>query len=120
MLRDSLDGLRVLDFSHVVAGPVCGMLLGDMGADVVKIEPPAGELGRTIGPPWQNGQSVAALSVNRNKRGLAIDLKSERGRDIARALIAQADVVIESFRPGVMQRMGLGPEQARALNPRLV
>jgi crotonobetainyl-CoA:carnitine CoA-transferase CaiB-like acyl-CoA transferase len=120
MLRDSLDGLRVLDFSHVVAGPVCGMLLGDMGADVVKIEAPGGELGRSIGPPWQNGQSVAVLSVNRNKRGLAIDLKNERGLEIARALVAKADVIVESFRPGVMKRMGLAYEQVECLNPRIV
>jgi crotonobetainyl-CoA:carnitine CoA-transferase CaiB-like acyl-CoA transferase len=120
MLRESLQGVRVLDFSHVVAGPVCGMLLGDLGADVIKIEPPSGEPGRMIGPPWQNGQSVTAMSVNRNKRGLAIDLKSPGALDVVRRLVGQSDILLESFRPGVMQRLGLSYEHARALNPRLI
>ena len=120
MVRDSLSGIRVLDFSHVVAGPVCGMLLGDMGADVSKIEPLGGELGRAIGPPWQNGESLVALSVNRNKRGLAIDLKTEAGRAAVRQMAKSADVVLESFRPGVMARFGLDFANLRPANPRLV
>jgi crotonobetainyl-CoA:carnitine CoA-transferase CaiB-like acyl-CoA transferase len=120
MVRDSLSGIRVLDFSHVVAGPVCGMLLGDMGADVSKIEPLGGELGRAIGPPWQNGESLVALSVNRNKRGLAIDLKTGTGRAAVRKMALSADVVLESFRPGVMARFGLDYESLRQGNPRLV
>lgn len=120
MLSDSLRGLRVLDFSHVVAGPVCGMLLGDMGADVVKIESPEGELGRRIGPPFINGESVVALSVNRNKRGLAIDLKAPAAAQVVRELAAASDVLIESFRPGVMARLGLDEPSLRAINPRLV
>jgi crotonobetainyl-CoA:carnitine CoA-transferase CaiB-like acyl-CoA transferase len=120
MMRDSLSGVRVLDFSHVVAGPVCGMLLGDLGADVSKIEPLGGELGRAIGPPWQNGESLVVLSVNRNKRGLAIDLKSEAGRAAVRRMALSADVVLESFRPGVMARFGLDYEALRHDNPRLV
>ena len=120
MLRDSLSGIRVLDFSHVVAGPLCGMLLGDMGADVCKIEPPDGELGRAIGPPWQNGESVVALSVNRSKRGLAVDLKDEAGRAAVRRMACAADILVESFRPGVMQRFGLDAPSLLSLNPRLV
>lgn len=120
MLQDSLSGLKVLDFSHVVAGPVCGMWLGDLGADVTKIESLDGELGRSIGPPWQNGESVVALSVNRNKRGLAIDLRSPAGRDAVLQMSSQADVVLESFRPGVMDRLGLGPAALRSAHPRLI
>jgi crotonobetainyl-CoA:carnitine CoA-transferase CaiB-like acyl-CoA transferase len=120
MVRDSLSGVRVLDFSHVVAGPVCGMLLADLGADVSKIEPLGGELGRAIGPPWQNGKSLVALSVNRNKRGLAIDLKTEAGCAVVRRMARSADVVVESFRPGVMARFGLDYEALRLVNPRLV
>lgn len=76
MFRQSMRGLRVLDFTHVVAGPLCTMTLADLGADVVKIEPPAGEIGRRIGPPWRDGQSVIWQSVNRNKRSLTLDLKT--------------------------------------------
>ena len=82
MLRDSLSRVRVLDFSHVLAGPVCSMTLADLGADVVKIEPPEGELGRKIGPPWVNGESPAFMSVNRNKQSVAINLKTEAGRRV--------------------------------------
>lgn len=120
MLTDSLKGIKVLDLSHVVAGPVCGMLLGDMGADVVKIEPLGGELGRRIGPPYVHGESVVALSVNRNKRGLAIDLKSAEGQEVLRHMAAGADVLIESFRPGVMERLGLDAAALLQLQPRLV
>ncbi|GAA4344528.1 CoA transferase [Variovorax defluvii] len=119
-MRDSLSGIRVLDFSHVVAGPVCGMLLGDMGADVCKIEPLDGELGRTIGPPWQNGESVVALSVNRSKRGLAVDLRHEAGRAAVRRMALQADILVESFRPGVMRKFGLDAPSLQGANPRLV
>lgn len=120
MLNDSLQNLRVLDLSHVVAGPVCGMLLGDMGAHVVKVESPDGELGRRIGPPYLHGESVVSLSVNRNKWGLAIDLKTSEGRRTLLDMASQADVLIESFRPGVMKRLGLDYDTVRAVNPRLV
>lgn len=120
MLTDSLKNIRVVDFSHIVAGPVCGMLLGDMGADVIKVEPLDGELGRAIGPPWQHGQSVTALSVNRNKRSIALDLKDDQGRRIALELMRDADVVIESFRPGVMTRLGLDYDAVSAINPDVI
>lgn len=107
MFKRSLRDLRVVDFSHVLAGPVCTMMLADMGADVIKIEPPGGELGRQIGPPWIAGESAVYLSVNRNKRGIALDLKSDSGREVARRLVSRADVVVENYRPGVMQAFGL-------------
>ncbi|HYG43813.1 MAG TPA: CoA transferase [Bordetella sp.] len=120
MFKRSLRGLRVVDFSHVLAGPVCTMMLADMGADVIKIEPPAGELGRQIGPPWIAGESAVYLSVNRNKRGVALDLKCGRGREVARRLIRGADVVVENFRPGVMSAFGLDYDTLASGNRRLV
>ncbi|WP_039829928.1 CaiB/BaiF CoA-transferase family protein [Pandoraea sp. B-6] len=120
MIRDSLRGVRVLDFSHVLAGPVCSMMLADFGADVVKIEPPFGELGRKIGPPWINGESVANLSVNRNKRSLAIDLKTEAGQRTIREMVRQADVIVENFRPGVMATWGLDYASLEATHGKLV
>jgi len=119
-INDALAGVTVLDFSQVGAGPTCGMLLGDLGADVIKIESPAGDIGRKLGPPWQNGESVVSMSFNRNKRSLAIDLKKPEGPALVRRLAARSDVVLESFRPGVMDRLGIGYEALRAVNPRLV
>src|SRR3954471_19992098 len=116
-----LDGVRVLDLTRVVSGPFCTMLLGDLGADVVKVEEPGrGDESRTYGPPFQGGESAYFLSVNRNKRGIALDLKAAEGRDTALALAAQADVVVENFRPGALDRLGLGWEALRAANPRIV
>ncbi len=120
MFKRSLRGLRVVDFSHVLAGPVCTMMLADMGADVIKIEPPGGELGRQIGPPWIAGESAVYLSVNRNKRGIALDLKSDSGREVARRLVSRADVVVENYRPGVMQAFGLGYDTLANSNRGLV
>jgi len=96
------------------------MMLADMGADVIKIEPPGGELGRQIGPPWIAGESAVYLSVNRNKRGMALDLKCDGGREVARRLIDRADVVVENYRPGVMQAFGLDYDTLAASNRRLV
>jgi len=120
MFRDSLHGIQVLDFSHVVAGPVCTMTLADLGADVIKIEPLDGELGRHIGPPWIGGESAVSLSVNRNKRSLAIDLKTDAGRRAVRRMATRANVVVESFRPGVMTSLGLDYDTLKADNPALV
>lgn len=116
----ALEGLRVLDFSQIGAGPTIGMLLGDMGADVVKIESPTGDLGRALGPPWLDGDSVVAMSFNRNKRGLSLDLKQPAAVDAVKRMATRADVVVESFRPGVMPKLGVGYETLSALNPRLV
>jgi len=116
-----LAGLRVIDFTRVLAGPYCAMLLGDLGADVVKVEiPGSGDPLRHQGPPFLHGNGMTFLAANRNKRSLALDLKSEHGRHIARRLCAQADVLVENFRPGVMSRLGLGYDVLQADNPRLI
>ena len=119
-INDALKGITVLDFSQVGAGPTCGMLLGDLGADVIKIEAPAGDIGRKLGPPWQHGESVVSMSFNRNKRSIAIDLKHPDGPPLVRRMAAAADVVLESFRPGVMDRLGIGYPALRELNAALV
>src|SRR3954449_11158665 len=116
----ALAGLRVLDMSRVLAGPFCCMMLGDHGADVIKVEPPAGDETRTWGPPYVDGESTYYLGINRNKRSLALDLASDAGRDIACRLAATADVVVENFRAGTMERFGLGYARLAELNPRLV
>ena len=116
-----LNGLRVLDLSRVLAGPYCTMLLADLGADVVKIEQPGtGDETRTWGPPFAGGESAYFLSVNRNKRSVVLDLKTDDGRDALLRLADHADVLVENFRPGTLERLGLGPEVLHARNPRLV
>jgi crotonobetainyl-CoA:carnitine CoA-transferase CaiB-like acyl-CoA transferase len=120
MLSNCLEGVRVVDFSHVVAGPVCSMTLADLGAHVSKVEALDGEIGRRIGPPWIHGESATFISVNRNKYSLAIDLKTEAGLGAVRKMIQQADVVVENFRPGVMAALGLDFDTVRKNNPRLL
>ena len=115
-----LEGLRVLDFGQGVAGPYCGQHLGDHGADVIKIEPPRGDWARTMGAQDGSGLSGTFVAVNRNKRGLCLDLRKPEAVDITRRLAARADVVVESFRPGVMDRMGLGREALRRDNAGVV
>jgi crotonobetainyl-CoA:carnitine CoA-transferase CaiB-like acyl-CoA transferase len=118
----ALGPLRVLDFSRVLAGPFATMVLGDLGAEVTKVERPGtGDETRSWAPPHDDrGQSTYFQSVNRNKRSVALDLAGASGRDRAQALAREADVVVENFRPGVMQRLGLGYEQLAATNPKLV
>lgn len=117
----ALDGIRVLDLSRVLAGPYCAQLLGDYGADVIKVEQPGiGDPTRQWGPPWVGEQSAYFLSANRNKRSLTLNLKSEPGLAILRQLIATADVLIENFLPGVMDGLGVGYAAARRINPRLI
>ncbi len=119
-MAGALDGLRVLDLSRFIAGPLCGMLLGDMGADVVKIERPGkGEDARAIAP-HVGGESLYVMMYNRNKRSLGLDFRHKRAQALLRDLAAQADVLIENFRPGTMERMGCGWGSLRAANPRLV
>lgn len=116
-----LDGLLVADFSRVLAGPYATMLLGDLGADVVKVErPEGGDDTRAWGPPWRGDQSTYFLALNRNKRSVALDLGEPRERALARELALRADVLVESFRPGLMAAWGLDGEALRARNPRLV
>jgi crotonobetainyl-CoA:carnitine CoA-transferase CaiB-like acyl-CoA transferase len=118
----ALQGIRVLDFSTVFAGPHCGQLLGDYGADVIKIEPKAGDDSRNWQPLHQGkaGAGTLFLVVNRNKRSVVIDLKSAQGIDIVRRLARQSDVVLQNFSSGVMDRLGLGYEQLKQDNSRLV
>jgi crotonobetainyl-CoA:carnitine CoA-transferase CaiB-like acyl-CoA transferase len=116
-----LDGLLVADFSRVLAGPFAAMTLGDLGADVVKVErPEAGDDTRHWGPPWRGGESTYYLGLNRNKRSVALDLGDEGDRELARELGERADVLIESFRPGLMATWGLDGDTLRERNPRLV
>jgi crotonobetainyl-CoA:carnitine CoA-transferase CaiB-like acyl-CoA transferase len=120
MTNFPLDGLRVLDFGQGVAGPYCAQLLGDHGAKVIKVEPPRGDWCRTLGAEAASGFTGAFISVNRNKRALCLDLKREEAVRIAHALALKADVVLESFRPGVMERLGLGYQALRKERPKLV
>ncbi len=121
MLTAALEGVRVLDMTQIMAGPFCAMLLADLGAEVIKIENPrGGDDSRRMAPPYYNGESAAFLAVNRNKYGLALDIRTERGKELLWELIDSADVLIENFRPGTMDRLGFGYEQAHARNPRLV
>jgi formyl-CoA transferase len=115
-----LAGIRVLDFSHALAGPYCTMLLGDLGADVVKVEPPAGDQSRRWGPPFLNGESSYFLSVNRNKRSVVLDLKRPAGVGVAERLAMASDVVVENFKPGTMARLGLGAEKLQGIKAALV
>ncbi len=115
-----LEGVVVLDCTQVMAGPFCAMLLADMGAEVIKVEKPGGDDARRMGPPFINGESAAFLGVNRNKKGVVLDLKNDLDRDVFRRMAAQADVVAENFRPGTMARLGLGPDDLRRERPELI
>ncbi|MGH7845942.1 MAG: CaiB/BaiF CoA transferase family protein [Candidatus Binatia bacterium] len=116
-----LDGVRVLDLTRVLAGPYCTMFLGDLGAEVVKVEQPgSGDDTRGWGPPFAGDESAYFLCVNRNKKSVTVDLKTDEGVDLVRRLAASADVLIENFRPGTMKRLGLGDKNLRSLNPKLI
>jgi crotonobetainyl-CoA:carnitine CoA-transferase CaiB-like acyl-CoA transferase len=116
-----LDGVRVLDVTTSIAGPYCAEILAALGADVVKVErPDTGDDGRAWGPPFWNGESAMFLTVNAGKRSLAVSLGDERGRDAVLRLADRADVFLQSLRPGLAERLGLGAEALRARNPRLV
>ena len=115
-----LHGIRVLDLSRVLAGPYCTMVLGDLGADVIKVELPEGDETRAWGPPFAEGESAYYLCVNRNKRSIVVDFKTAEGRDILSRLIKQSDVLVENFRPGSLARFSLDFEFASALNPNLI
>jgi CoA:oxalate CoA-transferase len=115
----ALEGIKVLELSQFIAGPVCGCILADHGAEVIKIERPGGEDARRIGP-FVNGESLYFATYNRNKMAVSLDLKDPEGRDLFRALAAQADVVVENYRPGVMDRLDIGYEDLKTGNPALV
>ncbi|HEX5414363.1 MAG TPA: CoA transferase [Chloroflexota bacterium] len=117
----SLSGIRVVDFSRVVTGPYCTMLLGDLGAEVIKVEQPGkGDDTRAWGPPFVNGESTYFLCLNRNKKSICLDLQTPEGHAHARELIRRSDILVENFRPGTMDRLGLGYEALRAEQPGLI
>lgn len=116
-----LDGIRVVDLTRVLSGPYCTMQLGDLGAEVIKVERPGeGDDTRAFAPPFQGDQAAYFLSVNRNKRSLTLDLKKEQGKEILWRLIDISDVLVENFRPGAMDRLGLGYEAVKARRPSMV
>jgi crotonobetainyl-CoA:carnitine CoA-transferase CaiB-like acyl-CoA transferase len=115
-----LQGIRVLDLSRVLAGPYCTMVLGDLGADVIKVEPPEGDETRGWGPPFVEGESAYYLCVNRNKRGIVINLKTDEGKKVLRDLALQSDVLVENFRVGTLEKFGLDFATLHELNPKLI
>ena len=118
-MTQPLQGIRVLELGNFIAGPLCGMLLADMGADVIKIEPPkTGDMMRAS-PPVINGESLVFSTINRNKRSIAVDLKKPGARELLLKMAATADVWLENFRPGVLDSLKLGPEEVKAVNPKI-
>ena len=116
-----LDGIRVVDLSRILAGPFAAMMLGDLGADVIKVEQPGtGDDTRTMGPPWYGDDSAYFMGMNRNKRSITVDLSAAEGREIVLDLVRDADVVIENFIHGGIEKLGLGYDVLRALNPRII
>lgn len=120
-MQAALEGLRVLDLTQIMAGPFCTMLLADLGAEVIKIENPrGGDDSRRMAPPSYNSESAAFIAVNRNKYGLALDIRTPQGKDLLWMLIATADVLVENFRPGTLERLGFGYVQVHERYPRLI
>jgi len=116
-----LEGIKVLDLTRVLAGPFCTMILADMGAEVIKIEQPGrGDDTREFGPPFQKGESAYFLSINRNKKSITLDIKSDNGREIIRRLVQRSDILVENFRPGALKKLGFDYETASTINPRLI
>jgi len=121
VLSAALEGIRVLDLTQIMAGPFCTMLLADLGAEVIKIENPrGGDDSRRMAPPYYNGEAASFIAVNRNKYGIAVDIRTPAGKEVLWRLIATADVLVENFRPGTMTRLGFGYEQVHARYPALV
>src|ERR1700730_5382443 len=120
MADGPLAGFRILDLTQVVSGPFCTMQLGDLGADVIKIEPPEGDATRVLGRPTKGGVTATFLNFNRNKRSLVVDLKKEHGRDLVLTLAVKADALSENNRPGVADRLGIGYADVRRLNPKII
>lgn len=115
-----LSGVKVIELAHIMAGPVCGMMLADLGADVIKVEKPTGDDTRRMVPPEINGEAAAYMMMNRNKRGISLNLKDPAALDVLRKLLAEADVVVENYRKGTMERLGLGFDALLEINPRLI
>ena len=120
-MKGPLEGIKVVELAQIMAGPTCGMLLADMGADVIKVEKlPGGDDTRSYSEPQVNGESAAFMILNRNKRGIAVNLKKPGGLEVVKKLLSGADVVTENYRKGTLEKLGLGWEVLHALNPRLV
>ncbi|RMF07477.1 MAG: CoA transferase, partial [Alphaproteobacteria bacterium] len=119
--KGPLQGMRVIELAHIMAGPVCGLMLADLGADVIKVEKAdGGDDSRRFLPPDINGEPAAFMMMNRNKRGIALDLKSQAGKDVLLRLVRDADVLIENYRRDTMEKLGLGYETLKDLNPGLI
>ena len=118
-MKHALEGIRVLDVTQVMAGPYCAMLLCDMGADVIKVEAPAGDSSRRMAG-GDGSDSPAFNAVNRGKRGIVINLKSTSGRNTLKRLASKSDILVENYRPGVMEKFGLDFEEISKINPRLI
>ncbi|HSH49905.1 MAG TPA: CoA transferase [Halomonas sp.] len=116
----ALSGIRVIDLSRVLGGPYCTQMLGDHGADVIKVEPPTGDETRGWGPPFQDGTASYYLGLNRSKRGMAIDLRQQEGRELLLRLLEDADVLVENFKPGTLEKWGLGYDELSERFPRLI
>ena len=119
-MTGALDGIKVLDLSRVLAGPWCAMVLGDLGADVIKVESPEGDDLRHFGPPFEKGESAYFMVAGRNKRCVVADMKTDEGRALVRKLALTADVLVENFREGTLEKFGLAPSDLRKENPGLI
>lgn len=120
-MRGALDGIRIIDVSRVLAGPFCSMILGDLGAEVIKIEHhETGDETRGWGPPFANGESAYYLCANRNKRSLTLNLKSKQGKEIFHRLVSSGDIVVQNFKTGTLEKLDLGYQQLKATNPQLI
>lgn len=119
-MKPKLEGVRILDVSRVLAGPYCSMILADLGAEVIKVEPPGGDETRTWPPFYENGESGYYLALNRNKKGIVLDLKNPKGKDILYRLAAKADVFMENFTPGVVRKLGIDYATLAGINPKIV
>jgi len=118
-MSQPLAGLRVIELANFIAGPLAGTLLADMGADVIKVEPPKGDMGRAM-PPQKHGESTSFAALNRNKRSLVLDLKQPAAREVLLKLAAKSDVFLEAYRPGALEKMGLGSSDVKAVNSKIV
>lgn len=120
MIKGALEGLKIIDLTRVLAGPFSTMMLADMGAQVIKVEEPGkGDDSRFLGP-FVNGESAYYMNLNRNKKGITLNLKSPRGKELFRRLVGMSDIVVENFRPGTMEKLGLGYEDLKKIHPRII
>ncbi|MHC1759449.1 MAG: CaiB/BaiF CoA transferase family protein [Negativicutes bacterium] len=120
-MNKPLEDIRIIEFSHVVSGPFCGMLLGDLGAEMIKVENPStGEYTRTAGAKTPEGISLWYLAFNRNKKSITLNLKDEKAKELLSELVKESDVLLENFRPGLLEEMGFGYEELKKINPRII